>query len=61
MARLSHAAVAAEPAMLSLLCCALQVLIKSSTRFTGYVLVQMLLDAGAAYGAFVVGTLLGGC
>ncbi len=34
-------------------------LIKSSTRFTGYLLVQMLLDAGAAWGAYFTGNLLG--
>lgn len=33
---------------------------KSSQRFTGYLLLQMLLDAGAAYGAYVGGTMLGG-
>ncbi|GAB4816578.1 hypothetical protein N2152v2_003624 [Parachlorella kessleri] len=36
-----------------------KVIVKSSTRFTGYVLVQVLLDAGAAYGAFLVGNMIG--
>jgi hypothetical protein len=35
------------------------VLIKYSAGFTGYLLVQTLLDAGAAYGAFTAGLLLG--